>query len=153
MARNTLLIENTGLIFRNFSGKASEYNKEGNRTTGVIIPPEMVDQLVDEGYKIKELRPRDEQEQPLYYMNAKIRFDNFPPKIYMCTSQKKVKLDEETVDQIDYSEIAFVDIEISPYDYTSPMGSGRTAYIKTLYVNVIEDAFAAKYEFGDTDED
>lgn len=152
MPRKTLLIENTNLIFRNFSGKTSEYNKNGDRITGVVIPPEIVNQLVDEGWNVKQLAPRDPQEQPLYYMNCKCRFDNIPPKIYMCTSIKKTKLDEETVDQIDYSEIAYVDIEISPYDYTSPMGSGRTAYIKTLYVNVIEDAFAEKYNYGDVED-
>ncbi len=152
MPKNTLCIENTNLIFRNFAGKESEYNKAGNRSTGVIIPPELVDSLVDEGWSIKQLPARDPQDSPLYYMNCKVRYDNFPPKIYMCTSQKKVKLDEETVDQIDYSEIAFVDIEISPYDYNTPMRSGRAAYIKTMYVNVIEDAFAEKYDFGDVED-
>ena len=152
MARQTLLIEGTNLIFRNFAGKESEYNKAGNRTTGVIIPENMVPQLVEEGWSVKQLPPRDPQDSPLYYMNAKIRFDNFPPKIYMCTSQKKTKLDEDTVDQIDYSEIQFVDIELSPYDYVVRGESGRSAYVKTLYVNVIEDAFAEKYNFGDVED-
>lgn len=152
MAKEILRIENTNLIFRNFSGKPSEYNKNGDRGTGVIIPKEMVEELVDRGWNVKERPPRDEQESPLYYMNAKCRFDNIPPKIYMCTSHKKVKLDEETVDQIDYSEISSIDIEISPYDYTIRGESGRAAYIKTLYVNVIEDAFAEKYNYGDVED-
>lgn len=152
MPRKTLTIENTNLIFRNFAGKESEYNKSGNRSTGVIIPPEMVNQLVDEGWSVKELPPRDPQDQPLYYMNAKIRFDNIPPRIYLCTSTKKTKLEEEDVDQIDWSEISFVDIELSPYDYTVRGQSGRAAYIKTLYVNVIEDAFAEKYAYGDVED-
>lgn len=152
MPKPTLRIENTNLIFRNFSGKASEFNKEGSRNTGIIIPPEMVNQLVEEGWSVKELPPRDPQDQPLYYMNAKVRFDNFPPNIYLCTSMKPTKLDEETVDQIDYSEIAFVDVVLSPYDYTVRGQSGRAAYIKTLYVNVIEDAFAEKYKYGDVED-
>lgn len=153
MPKNTLTIENTNLIFRNLSGKPSEYNKGGSRVTGVIIPPHMVAQLVDEGWSVKELPPRDPQEQPLYYMNAKCRFDNFPPKVYLVTSKKKVKLDEETIDQIDYSEIAFVDVELSPYDYSIRGGSsGRAAYIKTMYVNVVEDAFAEKYDYGDVED-
>lgn len=152
MAKEILRIENTNLIFRNFSGKPSEYNKNGDRGTGVIIPEEMVNELVDKGWNVKERPSRDGQESPLYYMNAKCRFDNIPPKIYMCTSHKKVKLDEETVDQIDYSEISSIDIEISPYDYTVRGESGRAAYIKTLYVNVIEDAFAEKYNYGDIED-
>lgn len=152
MAKPTLIIEGTNLIFRNLSGKPSEYNKNGERITGVIIPPEMVDQLVSEGWNVKQTKPRDPQQEPIYYMNVKCRFDNFPPKVYLCTERKKTKLDEETIEQVDYSEISFVDIEISPYDYTSPMGSGRTAYVKTMYVNVIEDAFAEKYAYGDVED-
>lgn len=152
MAKEILRIECTNLIFRNFAGKPSEYNKGGDRGTGVIVPPEMVNELIDKGWNVKERPPRDEQESPLYYMNVKCRFDNIPPKIYMCTTHKKVKLDEETVDQIDYSEISSIDIEISPYDYTVRGQSGRAAYIKTLYVNVIEDAFAEKYAYGDIED-
>ena len=32
------------------------------------------------------------------------------------------------------------------------MRSGRAAYIKTMYVNVIEDAFAEKYNYGDIED-
>ena len=68
MARKTLVISNTNLIFRNLSGKASDFNKEGSRNTGVIIPPEMVDDLVNDGWSVKQLPARDPQESPLYYM-------------------------------------------------------------------------------------
>ena len=153
MAKQTILIEGTNLIFRNLSGKPSDYNKSGSRVTGVIIPPQMVDGLVNDGWSVKMLPPRDPQEQPLYYMNVKCRFDNFPPKVYLCTSHKKTPLDEETIDQIDYSEISSVDIEISPYDYEiNKNNKGRAAYIKIMYVNVVEDAFAEKYAFGDVED-
>ena len=152
MAKQILRLEGTNLIFRNLSGKVSDFNKNGERITGVVIPEDMVDQLVAEGWNVKQTKPRDPQAIPTYYLNVKCRFDNFPPKVYLCTQKKKTKLDEETIDQIDYSEISFVDIEISPYDYQTAMGSGRSAYIKTMYVNVIEDSFADKYEYGDVED-
>lgn len=152
MAKPILRIEGTNLIFRNLSGKTSEYNKNGERITGVIIPPEMVEQLVDEGWNVKHTKPKDPQAEPTYYMNVKCRFDNIPPKVYLCTERKKTKLEEEDVAQIDYSEISSIDIEISPYDYQTAMGSGRSAYIKTMYVNVVEDYFAEKYTYGDVED-
>lgn len=152
MRKPILRIEGTNLIFRNLSGKTSEYNKNGERITGVIIPTEIVDQLVEEGWNVKHTNPRDPQAEPLYYMNVKCRFDNIPPKVYLCTERKKTLLDEETINQIDYSEISSVDIEISPYDYTLPLGSGRTAYVKNMYVNVVEDYFAEKYDYGDVED-
>lgn len=152
MAKQILRLEGTNLIFRNLSGKTSEYNKNGERITGVIIPPERVDELVAEGWNIKQTKPRDPQADPTYYMNVKCRFDNIPPKVYLCTQRKKTLLDEETVEQVDYSEISSVDIEISPYDYSTALGSGRTAYVKNMYVNVIEDYFAEKYDYGDVED-
>ena len=152
MRKPILRIADTNLIFRNLSGKTSEYNKNGERITGVIIPTEMVDQLVEEGWNVKHTNPRDPQAEPLYYMNVKCRFDNIPPKVYLCTERKKTLLDEETINQIDYSEISSVDIEISPYDYTTALGSGRTAYVKNMYVNVVEDYFAEKYDYGDVED-
>ena len=152
MPKKTLIISGTNLIFRNLSGKTSEYNKNGERITGVIIPPEMVDDLVADGWNVKQTKPRDPQDQPTYYMNVKCRFDNIPPKVYLCTQHKKTKLDEDTIEQIDYSEISFVDIEISPYDYQTAMGSGRSAYVKNMYVNVVEDYFAEKYAYGDVED-
>lgn len=153
MAKPTIRIEGTNLIFRNLSGKPSDYNKNGQRVTGVIIPPELVQQLVDDGWSVKERPPRDPQDLPLYYMNVKCRFDNFPPKIYLVTQKKKTKLDEDTIDQIDFAEISSVDIEITPYDYEiNPHNRGRAAYIKVMYVNVVEDAFYEKYDYGDIED-
>lgn len=150
---NTILIEGTQLIFRNLSGKPSDYNRNGSRVTGVVIPPEMVNDLVNDGWRVKELPPRDPADPPLYYMNVKCRFDNFPPKVYLVTQKKKTQLDEETIDQLDYSEIESVDIEISPYEYEITANNrGRAAYIKVMYVKVIEDAFAEKYNFGDVED-
>lgn len=150
----TLKLENTQLIFRNFSGKESEYNRSGERSTGVVVPPEKLEEAINGGWNVKELPPRDPQDQPLYYINAKVRFDNFPPTIYLVLpDHKPVKLENaEDTNQIDHTEICNVDAILSPYDWSVRGQSGRTAYIKTLYVNVIEDDFAEKYRMGDDGE-
>jgi hypothetical protein len=34
-----VLMEGVRIIFRNFAGKEGQYNKEGDRNFGVILPP------------------------------------------------------------------------------------------------------------------
>lgn len=146
MVKN-ITVEGTKLIFRNLAGAADDYNKAGgNRSTGVLIPNEIAQELIDEGWNVKFLKPRDEQEEPQAWLTVKAKFGKYPPSIYICTERGKTELTEETVDSIDYAEIRDVDIVIRPFEYEPGKIS---AYIKTMYVNIIEDVFAYKYQYDD----
>ena len=47
---NYLTLENVRILFRNFSGKETKYNREGNRNFCVILDDQvLVEQLQDEG--------------------------------------------------------------------------------------------------------
>ena len=140
---NNITIEGTRLIFRNFAGNPDNYNKTGGlRTTGVLIPNEEAEALKAEGWNIKYLKPRDDQDEPQAFLTVKCKFGKIQPNIFICTERGTTRLDEETVQSIDYAEIRDVDIIIRPYEYEP---GNISAYIKTLYVNIIEDEFAAKY--------
>ena len=140
---NNITIEGTKLIFRNFAGNPDNYNKTGGlRTTGVLIPNEEAEALKEEGWNIKYLKPRDEQDEPQAFLTVKCKFGKIQPNIFICTERGTTRLDEETVQSIDYAEIRDVDIIIRPYEYEP---GNISAYIKSLYVNIIEDEFAAKY--------
>lgn len=146
---NNITIEGTKLIFRNFAGNPDDYNKTGGlRTTGVLIPNEIAESMKAEGWNIKYLKPRDPQDEPQAFLTVKCKFGKIQPTIYICTERGKTRLDEETVQSIDYAEIRDVDIVIRPYEYEPGCIS---AYIKTLYVNIIEDEFAYKYRYEEED--
>ena len=38
-----LILEDTKIILKNFEGRASEYNAEGNRNFGVLLTPEQAE--------------------------------------------------------------------------------------------------------------
>lgn len=149
--KGILQIDDARIIYRNFGGEGSKYNREGDRNFAVIIPnQEIADKLIEEGWNVKIKPPRDEEEDPFIFLPVKVKFNGNGPHIYIQSGRSMVKLDEETVEQIDDLDISSVYLDIRPYEWDINGKTGKTAYLQSMKVVQRIDRFAA--EFVNTEE-
>lgn len=142
---NNITIENARIIFRNFSGTESQYNPAGKRNFCVLIDDDLASVLIEDGWNVKYLKPVDENDDPQAYMQVSVSYNTIPPKIVMVSSKGKTVLDETNVGQLDYADIARVDMIIRPYNWEVRGATGVKGYVKSLWVTIEEDELEKKY--------
>lgn len=142
--RGVLQIDDARIVYRNFSGAESKFNRKGDRNFALVIPDEATaDDLRAEGWNIKVKPPRDADDTPFMYLPVKIKFTERGPKVYLISGGNTTVLDEETVDLLDDIDILSVDMDIRPYDWEMGGKEGRTAYLQCIRVTQQVDRFAA----------
>lgn len=144
--KGILQIDEAKIIFRNFRGEASKYNRAGDRNFAVIIPDDKtVQELVEVGWNVNVKPPREEGEKPLRYLRVKIKFNDRGPIIYLRTNGVTNRLDEETIGMLDNVDIENVDMDIRPYHWEVNGETGISAYLQSICVTQRVDRFAQRY--------
>lgn len=144
---NKITIENAQIIFRNFAGAETQYNRAGDRNFAVVLEDKkFIDSLIADGWNIKIQEPREDGDDPFVYLPVAVSYKNRPPQVTMLTTSGRTRLSEQTIDVLDYTDIVEVDVVLNPYEWSIPSGaSGVKAYLKTMFVKVDEDDLEKKY--------
>lgn len=147
-----LLLEDAQIVFKNFTGKEGQYNREGDRNFCLLLDDELAATMAQDGWNIKELRAREEGDTPQKYIQVSVKYRGRdgaavrPPRIVLITSRGRTDLDEDASEIIDQIDIANVDLIVRPYEWAVNGKHGVKAYLKALYVTMAEDALMRKYE-------
>ena len=139
-------VEGKYMLFKNFSGEKSDFNLDGKRSFSIILDEDYARELEEQGWNIKWPKVQDEENPRKPRLEVFIRFDVIPPKIWMINSGSKIKLDEESIAELDYSYIERFDIVISPYMWEVNGKSGIKAYVKSMAAIMEEDPIDMKYK-------
>lgn len=144
--RGILQIDDARIIYRNFAGEGSKFNREGDRDFTLVIPDQdIADALIAEGWNVKIKPPRDEDEPPFMTLKVKVKFNDRGPNVYLRTGDVTNKLDEESVACLDDIDILSCDMDLRPYDWEVNGKGGRTAYLQSICVVQEVDRFADRF--------
>lgn len=150
--RGVVEIDNARLIFRNFAGRGTQFNNEGNRNFSIVIPTEEIkDLLVNDtneygvGWNVKIKAPRNPEEGPFMHLPVKVSYKGRGPKVYLISGNKSIELNEDTIDMLDDIDIRSCNLDIRPYDDTIRGEAFRSAYLQSIEVIQEIDRFAARY--------
>lgn len=145
MAIGTVTIEDARIIFRNFAGKEGQYNREGDRNFGVILEPEVAKAMVEDGWNVKYLKPREGDEEPTPWVQVSVSYKGRPPRVVMVTSRGRTTLGEDLVELLDWADLSTVDLILNPYEWAVNGKTGVKAYLKSIFVTIQEDELERKY--------
>ncbi|QGJ89112.1 hypothetical protein PBI_UNTOUCHABLE_68 [Gordonia phage Untouchable] len=146
-----LTIENARIIFRNFAGKEGMYNAEGDRNFCLLLDPDLAEKLAQDGWNIKTLKAREEDDEPQPYIQISVKYRGRngntvrPPTIVMVTSKGRTSLSEDECEILDWVDIKNVDLIVRPFEWAVNGKSGIKAYLKSIYVTIMEDELQLKY--------
>ena len=149
----TFMVEDARLVFRNFSGKEGQYNREGDRNFSVILDPEAAQEMLADGWNVKFLASREDGEPDTPYIQVAVNFSNRPPRVVMITSTARTHLNEDSVAVLDWADIKVCDLIARAYDWTVNGKSGTKAYLQSMFITIEEDELERKYALQDADSD
>ena len=137
-------IDNAKIAFRNFAGAEGKFNPAGNRNFCVFLPEDVAKSMEAEGWNVRWLNSYpDEPAQGI--ISVKLNFGNYPPNIVLISDGKMTRLDENTVDTLDFAELEKVDLILRGYEWNVSGKHGIKAYLKTGYFILVVDELAKKY--------
>ncbi len=143
-----LVLRDIRMLYKNFPGKKSDYNDEGQRNFSVWLTNAQAMHLQQLGWNPKLIkrtadRPEEDRE---WHLKVNVSYNNVPPRIFLITKSTNSRnpIDEEFVHRLQGGVYDKVDVTLSPYNHKMN-GGGVTAYLRTMYCILHEDPLDLEY--------
>lgn len=143
-----LTLRDIRMMYKNFPGKAGDYNAEGQRNFAVWLTNEKAMELRQMGWNPKLIKrtadlPEEDRE---WTLKVNVAYGNRPPGIFLITKSTNSRnpVDEEFVHLLQGAVFDKVDVTLSPYNHKMN-GGGVTAYLRRFYGILHEDPLDLEY--------
>jgi hypothetical protein len=143
-----ITLEGCRLVFKNFSGEPGPFNIAGDRNFCVILEHDKAEEMFHDGWNIKHLKPREEDDLPQPYIKVKVNYGGkgMPPRVILITEQGKTALTQDELKLADWATFDNVDLVFRAWNWSQPSGRGGvSAYLKAIYLTLQEDPLERKY--------
>lgn len=128
-----------------------------------FVGNDVAEYLINEGWNLRIHQPRDEEDEPFYYMTVKFAYRNregmpvaHPPMICRVSEKTNVitKLSESSVSILDDENIVSCDVKLSANtNFASYDKTGKaSAYLRDGYFICREDYFSSRYRNSEVNE-
>ena len=154
LSNGDLSVEGAAIIYKNFDGGPTKFNPAGGkRTFSLVVPQDIADQLVADGWNVKVRHSEDGPEDDMFYTEIVVNLESqYPPKLHLITRfaerESMIELDASNIKELDNNFLYNVDLIIHPFNHGRVNAAGATVkgYLKTLYATVEPSMdFGGKY--------
>ena len=140
--------------WRNFSGIPNDVNKSGERKFTIFLPKELADIMTDIGWYVKSKDPRNEGDDPTYFIEVAVSWKLRAPLITLVSYDGvKTDLTKDTVGILDSVDIEKATVEINPNNWDVNGKTGCKAYLYELEVHARKPRMAYNGALNRNEED
>ena len=161
MPSNKLVFLGADICLANFRGEERRskrtgevVNAAGDRNFCIKLTPEKARELKLEGWNIKpyfSAGNTDRVVPDFEYLPVAIRFEPYPPKVFMVSGHKKTDLGEDTIGLLQGREFENIDLVISGSRWERGGRTGIKAYLFKGGFTLLLDEFDQKYDYLEDD--
>lgn len=151
---NNLMFKNCNILFKNFGGKPTKFTPAGQRSFCIALDAETAEDLIDQGWNVKELPPRDGYSEPLRYLKVKVNYGKVKdPVIRIKVGKTVMDLGPDEVYELDSAQLTDIIIKVRPYQWELGGKSGVAAYLDKFGATQVLDEFDSYYAKYEEDEE
>lgn len=138
----------------NFEGRQETFNDEGDRYFNVLIPDNIVEQIIADGWNVAWTKPSKsatpqqiEEHVSEPFLKVALGFKYRPPTIVLRENGIERELNEANCGLVDGLEFESMDVVIRgrPWENERSQECGIKAWLQTFVGNVMVDDVLAKY--------